>query len=276
MHNLGRFFKTLLIRFFTDLCLTRAASLTFTTLLSIVPLVMFLFYVLSFFPSLQNSGKEIESFIVNNFVASSATVIMQQLQNFVTNMQAVSWRNIVTLVFIAMLMIFSMVDAVNGVWHVRLHRHSVISFILYLILLFIAPIVFTVLLLLSSYVTSLPLLSHLVEIDIVRKPFISLSPMLIEWAIFSVFHWVMPSCRVYFRYAAVAGFITMILFEIAKWGFVQYVHYFPTYQWVYGALASIPIFFIWIYVSWLILILGALICNLLQTKSYQSETLTEH
>ncbi|OGT42468.1 MAG: hypothetical protein A3F13_02010 [Gammaproteobacteria bacterium RIFCSPHIGHO2_12_FULL_40_19] len=271
MTKLGRFLKILCIRFMSDLCPMRAASLTFTTLLSVVPLLMFVFYVLSFFPLLHNPGKALETFILNHFVASSAIEIMHQLQSFVINLQAMSWRNIATLLFIAMLMIFNMVDAVNGIWHVTFHRNSVLSFIFYFITLCIAPIFFTILLLISSYLTSLPLLSHVVEIDIVRQFFLFLSPVLIEWAVFSLFHWVMPSCRVYFRYAVIAGLITMILFEIAKWGFVQYLHFFPTYQWVYGALASIPIFFIWIYVSWLILILGALICNLLQTKVYLSE-----
>lgn len=268
MKNIGRFLKILFIRFFVDLCPMRAASLTFTTLLSIVPLVIFAFYVLSFFPLLENSGKQVEQFVLHNFVASSATTIMQQLQDFVTHMRVVSWTNVCALILFAMLLIFNIVDAVNGVWHVKMHRESAFSFVLYLIILIIAPIVFAILLLLSSYLTSLPLLSRFVEIDIVRKPFISISPFLIEWAVFSLFHWLIPSCRVHFKAAWIAGLITTFLFEIAKWAFVLYFHYFSTYQLVYGALATIPIFFIWIYVSWMIVILGALVCNLLQTKAY--------
>ena len=68
------------------------------------------------------------------------------------------------------------------------------------------------------------------------------------------------------RYAAIVGFITTIAFEIAKWGFVEYIRYFPTYHLVYGALASIPIFFIWVFLVWLIIIAGALLCCLLQKE----------
>lgn len=271
MSGLFRFSKTLFIRFFADLCPMRAASLTFATLLSIVPLVIFIFYILSFFPALHLAGKQIEQFILHNFVASSANVISQELQNFVTQAHVLSWTTIASLIFFALLLLFNIVDAINGVWHVRFHRDSFFSFTLYLIILIVAPIVFTVLLLVSSYLTTLPLLSHFVEIDIVRKPFVSISPFLIEWIVFSLFHWMIPSCRVVFRYAYISGFITAILFEAAKWGFVLYFHYFSTYQLVYGTLAAIPIFFIWVYVSWMIIILGALICQLLQTTQLRHE-----
>ena len=266
------FLKTLATRFFVDLCPMRAASLTFTTLLSIVPLVIFTFYLLSFFPQFANSGHQIEQFILNNFVASSATAISNALQSFVSQTQVFSWTTVLSLVFFVLIMIYNIVGTVNGVWHVRMEKHFALSFLLYLLMIFIAPILFAILLLVSSYITSLPLLSHVVEIDIVRKPFISVSPFLIEWVTFTLFQWLMPSCRVYFRYAVIAGFITTILFEITKWGFVLYFHFFLTYQLIYGALATIPIFFMWIYVSWLIIILGTLICQLLQTHSRRENT----
>lgn len=242
----------------------RAASLTFTTLLSIVPLVIFIFYILSFFPALQTAGKEIEQFIVNHFVASSANTISQELQNFVAQAHILSWTTVASLIFFALLLILNIVTTVNGVWHVSFHRDSFFSFAIYTLVLIVGPIIFAVLLLVSSYFTSLPLLSHIVEIEVVRRPFISVAPFLIEWTVFALFHWMLPSCRVYFRYAFFAGFITAILFEIAKWGFVLYFHYFSTYQLVYGALASIPIFFIWIYITWLVVIFGVVICYSLQ------------
>lgn len=265
MQKLFRFLKLLVVQFFADLCPMRAASLTFTTLLSIVPLVILTFYVVSFFPRFTNAGNQIEQFILTNFVASSAATISTELQNFVTQVHTFSWTNVVSLIFFELIMIYNIVATVNGVWHTTMKKHVALSFFIYLFFILVGPIVFSFLLFLSSYLTSLPLLSHFVQIDFVRKPFISISPFLIEWITFALFQWVMPSCRVYFRYAVIAGFITMILFEITKWGFVWYFHYFSTYELIYGALATIPIFFMWIYVSWLIIILGTLICQLLQT-----------
>ena len=103
---------------------------------------------------------------------------------------------------------------------------------------------------------------------VIKKPLFFIFPILIEWVAFSFFHWVMPSCRVQLRFAMIAGLLTTFLFEAAKWGFVQYLHHFPTYHLVYGALATIPILLVWIYLSWVIVILSALVCNVLQTRVY--------
>lgn len=226
--------------------------------------MIFIFYLLSFFPALQNAGKIIEQFILQHFIASSANVIAQQLQSFMVNVHVMSWINVLALASVALLLIFNMVDAVNGVWHVKMTGYSALSLIIYFLVMLIAPILFTLLLLISSYVGSLPLLLHVANITFVKRAVLFLLPMLIEWITFMLFHWVMPSCHVRFRCALIAGLITMILFEVAKWGFVQYLHYFPTYQMIYGALATIPIFFLWVFLTWMIVILGALICNLLQ------------
>lgn len=258
------FFKQFCNRFFQDRCLTYAASLAFTTLLSLVPLMIFIFYILSFFPALKIAGQQIEQFVFQNFVAGAASAIALQLQTFLNHVGVMSWWNVSALFFFAVMLVFSMVDAVNNVWHTTLKKDFALSFFIYIILLFIAPIIFTILIVASSYLTSMPFLVDMMKVAVIQRPLFFIFPLLIEWMTFSIFHWLMPSCRVYFRYALIAGFITMALFEVAKWGFVQYIHYFPTYQLIYGALAIIPIFFVWIYVSWLILIMGALICNIIQ------------
>lgn len=258
------FLKTFFIRFFQDRCLTYAGSLAFTTLLSIVPLMIFIFYILSFFPTLKMAGQQVEQFVFHNFVASSANAISTQLTVFLSHIGVISWWNVSALFFFGVMLIFSVIDAVNNVWHTSLQKHATFSFIAYSILLFIAPIIFAILISITSYLTSLPFLSNILNTSWAKKPIFLIFPFVVEWLIFSVFHWMMPSCRVYFRYALIAGFITMVLFEVAKWGFVQYIHYFPTYHFIYGALSIIPIFFVWVYLSWLILIVGALICNIIQ------------
>jgi len=267
----SRFFVCLYNRFFDNHCPSRAAALAYTTLLSIIPLMLFTFYVLSFVPQLRGTEQQIEHFVLNNFVASSASVISKQLQVFATHIQVLSWTNITSLGMISVLLIYNMVSAVNEVWQVKMHMSLALSFLLYLLFILLVPLVFGLLLLLTSYLTSLPFLSHATQWPFLKKPAALLFPFLIEWFVFAIFNALLPSTRVRFRYACVAGFITMVLFESAKIGFVQYLTYFPTYRLVYGALAIIPIFLVWIYVSWLIILLGVLICHLLQTKPYRDQ-----
>ncbi|EKD45158.1 MAG: hypothetical protein ACD_70C00043G0001 [uncultured bacterium] len=261
------FFITLVKRFADDQCAANAASLAYTTLLSIVPLLLFVFYVLSFFPQLQHADQPLEQFILNHFVASSANVISSALQSFLANMGVLSWTNVISLAAISLVLIFNIVSAINTVWHVQVQKYWALSFIVYCIFVLIAPILLAILLMITSYVTSLPMLATVLHIDLVKKPLFYFLPMITEWVAFSFFHWVMPSTHVQVRFALIAGLLTTILFELAKFGFVQYLHYFPTYQMLYGALATIPIFLVWIYLSWLIVILGALVCNLLQMQN---------
>ena len=269
LRKIGRFFVCLYDHFFDHHCPSRAAALAYTTLLSIIPLMLFVFYILSFVPQLQGQSHQIEAFILNNFVASSASVISKQLQVFLTHIQVLSWTNMASLGVISILLVYNMVQAVNEVWQVEMYMSLALSFLLYLALILVVPIIFSLVLLLTSYLTSLPFLSKTVELELVRKPILIIFPFLVEWVAFTIFNWLMPSVSVRLKYAALSGFITMVLFELAKVCFVQYLHYFPTYRLVYGALATIPIFLVWIYVSWLIILLGVLLCYLMQTKPYR-------
>lgn len=262
-----KFLRELIVRFFEDLIPTRAASLAFTTLLSIVPLFIFIFYLLTFFPALTNASQELERIIFTHFVASSATQILNHLHEFVANVHHLSWINIMALGFIALLLIYNVVGAINGVWRVQMTGFSAIAMFVYWVVLGILPIFFAFLLLLSSYLVSLPFLLKITQFSALQKMFIVLFPFLVEWIAFSLFHYLTPSCKVLWRFAVIAGLVTTIAFDLAKWGFVQYIHYFPTYQLFYGALAVIPIFFVWVFLVWMIMITGALICHLLQKKA---------
>lgn len=248
------FFRTFVQRFFEDLVTVRAASLAFTTLLSIVPLMIFIFYLLSFFPILSQAGQLLEAFVITHFVASSASSILKESSLFIANTEHLSWLNIAALAFISFWLIFNVVDAINGVWRVKMNTASFLSLILHWIVFSLLPIIFGFLLAVSTsmkYVTSLW--------------------WVFEWMLFSCFHWAMPSCKVQWRYAMAAGFVTTAAFECTKYGFVEYVHHFSNYQIIYGALASIPVFFVWIFLSWLIIIAGALLCHLLQQGSLKEK-----
>lgn len=253
------FFKA----FFQELIPMRAASLAFTTLLSVVPLFIFIFYIFSYFPMLSTASRELEQYIVMNFVANSAEMILQQMHAFVSRIQHLSWLDVASLASIAVLLIYNIVDTVNSIWHVKMNGLSIIALIMYWIALSILPVIFAFLLLVSSYLKTLALFSAIEKTSFWQSVVFREFPWVLEWMTFSLFQYLMPSCRVRWRYAVIAGFITTVAFEIAKWGFVQYIHYFPTYQLFYGALAGIPIFFLWVFLVWLIIIGGALICRLL-------------
>lgn len=246
--------------FFEDDCANRAAALAYTTLLSLVPLVMVTFWILSWFPALAGTGEVLQDFIVQNFVAHSAQVISAQLDHFLAQTKVLSWSSLFALAFVAILMIYDMVGAFNQIWKIKTKRHLALSLSFYSVVLLLAPIFLGIFIVFTSYLATLPFMSGIVFLE---KPFAHLLPYVVAFLVFTFFNWVLPYCTVPFRYAALAGLITMIMFEIVKYFFSLYMSYFPTYQLIYGTLATIPIFLLWIYVSWVMILLGALVCQIM-------------
>lgn len=260
MQNIGK-------RFVEEYCFDRAASLAYATLLSIVPIVMVGVLILSLFPIFQGVGEQLQIFLLHNFVAASANVIDQHLQTFVKQLQVISLTTLGALIVVCLLMIYNMVSAFNAIWHVKMQRHLALSFILYLFFILLTPLLFGMVLVFTSYVASLPWLSSMTAKTFLQKPFVVALPYVSSFVVFTFFNWVLPSCKVKLWFAAISGLVTMVLFECAKAGFALYIQYIPTYRLVYGALATIPIFLIWLYVSWLIILLGALLCHELTLMS---------
>jgi membrane protein len=246
--------------FFEHDCANRAAALAYTTLLSIVPLVMVTFWILSWFPALAGTGEILQDFIVKNFVAHSAQVVSEQLNHFLERTKVLSWSSLFALAIVAILMIYDMVGAFNSIWKIKMKRHLALSFSFYSMVLLLAPIFFGIFMVFTSYLATLPFVAGIIFLE---KPISHLLPYGVAFLVFTFLNWVLPHCTVPFRYAVLAGFITTVLFETVKYFFGLYMSYFPTYQLIYGTLATIPIFLLWIYVSWVIILLGALICQIM-------------
>jgi membrane protein len=95
----------------------------------------------------------------------------------------------------------------------------------------------------------------------VQKIILAAFPYLFTFLAFILIYIIVPNCKVQIRYAATGAFVATIFFEIAKYGFAVYVTNFPFYKLMYGAFSIIPIFLIWLYVSWQIILFGAVICH---------------
>lgn len=254
-------------QFFEDHCPSYAASLAYATLLSLVPLMLVSFYVLSWFPIFHGVGVVLQQFVIANFVADSATTISHYLQAFLSHLKELSLINVGFLGVVSILMIYNMVSAFNTIWHIKMQRHFAVSFVIYLLILLLAPILFGMMLLVVSYFSSLPFVAGTEAALFIKKPFVMLLPHFAEFLVFTFLNWALPSCTVRLRYAMIAGLFTMLVFEMAKQGFILYLHYVPTYRLVYGALSTIPLFLIWMYVSWLLILLGAMVCQRLSNPS---------
>lgn len=263
LYTSGRFFSTLYHRFFEDGCTIRAAALTYTTLLSIVPLMTVSFAIFSAFPAFGDLSLQIQNFIFSHFVAASGEVVQHYIQNFVLQTKHLSVIGSAFLVLTAILMMFNMEQAFNAIWKVDSRRMGVGTFLLYWGVLTLTPVLIGISVIMSSYLVKVAFISTTAE----QTGFMTVLPFLLNLTFFTLIYRLIPNCHVPIRNGVIGALVATILFTIAKFGFTYYVIHFPTYTLLYGAFAVIPIFLAWLYLMWTIILFGVIISNLL-TEGY--------
>ncbi len=246
-------------KFVNDACFTRAAALAYTSLLALVPLMTVSLALLSAFPVFQDVALKIQNFVFSNFVAGSADIIQQHLQSFVESARHLSPTGLFFLVIAAIMMIFNMESDLNAIWRVKHRRHGVSAFLIYWGVLTLVPISVGVGIAVSTNLAAIPLVVEMGEFLDIKAMLLRCLPNLITWLSFTILYVTLPNCVVKIRHAIWGGLVAMILFGWAKFGFSWYLIHFPSYELLYGALATIPIFLLWLYMTWLIILFGAVV-----------------
>jgi membrane protein len=263
------FWRFLLQRFLADRGANNAAALTYTTLFAVVPMMTVTFAMLSAVPAFQGTGEQIQTFIFRNFVPSAGEMVQEYLRNFTAQARQLTWIGVVVLAVTAFLMLVTIEKAFNTIWRVRQPRRGASSFLLYWAILSLGPILLGAGFAVSTYIASLSLLSG-PDALIGAKTLLSFAPLLFSVAAFTLLYATVPNARVPVKHALLGGVFTAVLFEVAKALFGLYVQRFPGYQLIYGAFATVPLFLLWIYLSWLIVLFGAeLVCNLSSSHQWR-------
>lgn len=256
------FWRFLGQRFLADRGANNAAALTYTTLFAVVPMMTLTFSMLSAVPAFEGMGEQIQRFVFSNFVPSAGETVQQYLREFTTQARQLTWAGVAVLAVTAYLMLVTIEKAFNTIWRVRQPRRGVSSFLLYWAILSLGPILLGAGFAISTYIASLSLISG-PEALLGARTLLAFMPLLFSVAAFTLLYASVPNARVPLTHALWGGLFTAVLFEVAKALFGQYVRLFPGYQLVYGAFAAVPLFLLWVYLSWLIVLFGAeLVCNL--------------
>jgi len=246
--------RAIITNFFKEGGPMQASGLAYISLLAIVPLMTVSLSILAVFPAFKGIGDQIQKFIFDNFVTSSAQTIHQYLQAFMSQAAKLSLPGTLSLLVTAILMIFAIEYNFNQIWHVKKHRNAIQAFLMYWAVLTLAPILIGV----GFFITGTALYT------IINKTITGAFPYLFTFLALTLLYILVPNCKVKIRHAIPGAIIATILFELAKRGFAFYIANFPTYTLIYGALAVIPIFLIWLYLSWLIVLFGASVSHTLQ------------
>lgn len=254
-----QFSRFLWQRFLDDKCFETAGALSYTTLVSLVPLTVAVFAMFSAFPVFQGARTTLVDFVFGNFVPAAGETVQKAIQSFADNASKLTGISILVMLFSALSMMISIEDRLNQIWRVHKARGWGSRLLLYWAALTLGPILVVGGIAVTSYVTALPLLQGAAsQIYGIGHSLLSVLPFVVTFLTLWLLYAVVPNCKVSRRDALIGATLGAVLFEIVRWGFTLFVRQAQTYQQIYGAaLAAIPIFLLWIYLSWVIVILSA-------------------
>lgn len=233
-----------------------AGHLAYVSLLSLVPFIMVFFTILSAFPAFAEVRDELESLIFDNFVPHAGDQVQLYMTEFVGNASKMGAIGISSLVVVALLLIANIDKTLNRIWDVKSQRPAIFTFAIYWMVLTLGPLLIGSSVIVSSYLISLA--SSAEEITLgATTALLKVVPFVASVSAFFIIYMLVPNKRINPRHGALGALLAATLFELSKKGFAFYVASFPSYQLIYGAMAVIPILFLWVYLSWIVVLLGA-------------------
>lgn len=266
---LKAFGRHLAKHFGEDRCFEAAGALSYATLLAMVPLTAVVIGVISAFPVFDSGVERLQDFIFNNFVPAAGDIVQQYVDQFVERSGELTGAGTLFLVVTALLLMATIEKSLNRIWRVDRPRRVSSRLLVYWSVLTLGPVLMGASVGLTSVVAALPRLAPEFARGLIQTVMLGLTPFLIALAAFTLLFSVVPNRRVRVHHALAGATFSAIAFEASKHGFVFYVSTFPTYERLYGALATIPIFLVWIYVTWVVILLGASVTAALTTFNYQ-------
>ena len=221
-----------------------------------VPLLAVIFSFFSIFPFFEKLKEEVEEFVFSNFVPELGEVVQEQILSFVDNATRMTPFGLLVLLIVAVLLLSSIDHTLNQIWHVKKNRGLIVSYSIYLVVLISSPVLLGTSLAATSYLVSLSGIEEGAALSVIKLLLASL-PFLGSFLFFLLLYIIVPHTKVHFWSAVSGAMIATLLFEISKSAFALYFINFPVYQAIYGALAVIPLLFVWVFISWVVVLVGA-------------------
>lgn len=244
-------------RFEADRCREQAGSLTYTTLFAVVPMLTVFLVIISSIKALEPARQQLQQLIYSNFLPKTTIAFDKVFNAFTEKSSNLTIIGVLFLFVTTVMMLTSIETVFNRIWRVQETRNGIIGFMRYWTIISLGPILLGSAFVISSTLASMSILSNNFAGYQVDGTFIFWT---ISFALtvlgFFILYWTIPNRSVPIKVAAIAGLFSAIVFELLKnlFGFVM--TNFTSYTIVYGAFAAIPIFLLWIFLSWNVVLLG--------------------
>ncbi len=239
-----------------DRVVQAAGSLTFTTLLALVPLLAVVLAITAAFPVFDQLTGAFERFVVGNLLPEVETGrLTHQLGGFAEKAKRLTTVGIVFLAVTSIMLMMTVDEVLNRLFRVSRRRPLLQRLIMYWAVLSLGPVLIGASISMTSFVIGSSL--GLLDLGGAARTILGLLPFAFTCVALMLLYQVVPNRHIEFRHAAIGGVFAGVLFEIAKRGFAMFIADFPTYSLIYGAFAALPLFLLWLYLSWLVVLLGA-------------------
>lgn len=264
--RITHFFGFLLKRFVDDRCFESAGALAYTTMFALVPFSAVVFAVLSAFPQFHGWTMKLTEFIFANFVPGSASAVKPYLMQFSRGALELTSSGVIALLVSIGVTMWSIEQAFNRIWRVPSARPKLTRFLMYWTLLTLGSLLTVAGLAATSALFAIPELAG-VEAKNLGQSLLRFLPLTLELLAFTAAYWFIPHRTIQLRFALAGAVLATVLFEWLTWGLAIYLRN-ASFE-LYGALAAIPIFLLWVYCCWLVVLFGASLAASLASFRYQ-------
>ncbi|MBN1355542.1 YihY family inner membrane protein [bacterium] len=245
-------------QFNRDRCFLRAAALTYTTILTLIPILVLIFVIFQAFGGLETLRDQLETFLFSHMLPESVVNVRDYIQGFIHgfNSRTVSVVSIVFLLFAAYGLFSSIESSLNAVWNVSTPARIFSRMVNLWFILTVTPLFLGYSIYLSKKFLDLKD-SQVLGLDLLYATLMWIAPTLLTWLALFLIYRLVPRASVTWQSAAIGGFIAAVWWEMSKFGFNVYVEYLISMELLYGSFILLPLFLIWIDLSWIIILGGA-------------------
>lgn len=237
----------------------RAAALTYTFILGMIPALAVCLSAFSLFFDINRYAADFKFFLLKQLAAGSGLAVTKYLDNFLSHVRfkAIGYIGFAALLITSLLLLSSIEDAINRIWSIKKRKAIWKRFIIYNLILFLGPVT------VSLSVASTAIVTNFFPAMILKA---NIGAVLISTLFLTLTYKIFPNKKVEWLPVITSGLIVAIISELAKWGYAIYTAKALFYNKVYGGLAVLPLFLLWIYLNWTIFLGGALLSFMLQHK----------
>ena len=251
------FLKFVVRRFAGDDAPGLAAGLSYTSLLALVPLVVIALAIFAAFPAFESVRGALQELILESLLPTQKDEVQQRLTGFIENARSMTGPGVVFLGLTAVMLLMRIHTSLDIIWRVTAKRAMVYRLLLYWALLTVGPVLLGASLSISGYIFAVVEASGADAFGVGAGEVGRLVAVLLNVAAFTFLFVLLPNRSIRWRHGITGAFVAAGLFEVLKELFALYVTAFPSYEVIYGALASVPIFLLWMYLVWMVVLLGA-------------------